>query len=60
MTKQQQKLILSSYMEIYNVVIPKDNLLRQIKKMVDFEFVYDEWANTALITGVMPPHTHQL
>ena len=29
-------------MEIYDLVTPKDNLLRQIKELVDFEFVYDE------------------
>ena len=42
MIKQQQKLILSPYMEIYNMIVPKDNLLRQIKKLVDFGFIYDE------------------
>ena len=30
MIEQQQKLVLSPYMEIYELVIPKDNLLRQI------------------------------
>ena len=29
-------------MEIYELVVPKDNLLRQIKELVDFEFIYDE------------------
>lgn len=33
MIEQQQKLILSPYMEIYELVIPKDNLLRQIKEL---------------------------
>lgn len=42
MVEQQQRLILSPYMEIYNMVVPKDNLLRQIKELVDFGFVYDE------------------
>ena len=42
MVEQQQKLILSPYMEIYDLVVPKDNLLRQIKELVDFGFVYDE------------------
>ena len=40
--EQQQKLVLSPYMEIYELVVPKDNLLRQIKELVDFEFIYDE------------------
>lgn len=42
MIEQQQKLILSPYMEIYELVIPKDNLLRQIKELVDFSFIYKE------------------
>lgn len=42
MINQQQKLILSPYMDIYELVIPKDNLLRQIKELVDFSFVYEE------------------
>lgn len=42
MVEQQQKLVLSAYTEIYDIVIPKDNLLRQIKELVDFGFVYDE------------------
>lgn len=42
MIEQQQRLVLSPYMEIYELVIPKDNLLRQIKELVDFRFIYDE------------------
>lgn len=42
MIVQQQKLVLSPYMEIYDLVVPKDNLLRQIKELVDFTFIYDE------------------
>ena len=29
-------------MEIYELVVPKDNLLRQIKELVDFGFIYEE------------------
>lgn len=29
-------------MEIYDLVIPKDNLLRKITELVDFSFIYDE------------------
>jgi len=42
MLQQQQKLILSSYIEIYDLVVPKDNLLRRINELIDFSFVYDE------------------
>ena len=38
--EQQQKLVLNLYMEIYELIIPKDNLLRQIKELVDFSFIY--------------------
>ena len=58
MIEQQQKLVLSPYMEIYELVIPKDNLLRQIKELVDFSFIYDELlANYCLDNGrnAVPP-----
>ena len=42
MLEMQQKLMLSSYMELYDLIIPKDNLLRQIKELVDFSFIQDE------------------
>ena len=29
-------------MDIYELVIPKDNLLRQIKELVDFGFIHEE------------------
>lgn len=38
----QQKLVLSPYIELYNLVVPKDNMLRQINELVDFSFVYEE------------------
>jgi hypothetical protein len=42
MIQQQQSMILSRYTEIYNLVIPKDNMLRQINDLIDFSFVYEE------------------
>ena len=42
MVEQQQRLVLSPYIEIYDLVVPKDNLLRQINELVDFGFIYDE------------------
>ena len=42
MVEQQQKLVLSPYMDIYELVISKDNLLRQMKELVDFSFIYEE------------------
>jgi transposase len=42
MIQQQQTLILSPYLELYHLIIPKDNVLRQINELVDFSFVYEE------------------
>jgi len=42
MIKGQQELVLSKYMELYDILISKDNFLRQINDLVDFSFVYDE------------------
>lgn len=42
MIKNQQTMILSEYIELYDLVIPKDNILRKIKELVDFEFIIEE------------------
>lgn len=42
MIQQQQTINLSPYMFIYDLVVPKDNVLRLINDMVDFSFVYNE------------------
>lgn len=42
MIRQQQTLILSPYAELYNIVVPKDNMLRKINELVDFDFIYEE------------------
>lgn len=52
MIQPQQTLIVSPYLELYNLVIPKDNMLRQINELVDFSFVYEELkANYCLDNG---------
>ncbi|MDT3424805.1 IS5 family transposase [Paenibacillus forsythiae] len=45
MIRQQQTLMLSPYAELYNIVVPKDNMLRQINELVDFDFIYEELQN---------------
>jgi len=35
-------MVLSPYIDIYDLVVPKDNLLRKLNNLVDFSFVYDE------------------
>jgi IS5 family transposase len=42
MLKQQMTMVLSPYLELYNLIIPKDNMLRRINELVDFSFIYDE------------------
>lgn len=42
MLAQQQKLVLSSYSGLYDLIIPKDNLLRRISELIDFTFIYRE------------------
>lgn len=42
MIQNQQSMVFSPYMAIYDLVVPKDNLLRKINDLVDFSFVYDE------------------
>ncbi|GEN57164.1 hypothetical protein GCM10012290_18090 [Halolactibacillus alkaliphilus] len=42
MILKQTEMMLSPYSEIYDIVVPKDNFLRQLNELVDFSFVYDE------------------
>lgn len=42
MLKGQQEMIISKYYELYDILITQDNILRQIKELVDFSFVIDE------------------
>ena len=45
MIKKQETMILSEYTGIYELVVPKDNILRKINELIDFSFVYDELLN---------------
>ncbi|MFD5261905.1 IS1182 family transposase [Bacillus wiedmannii] len=42
MISNQQSLTLSPFMAIHDIVVPKDNMLRQFNEMVDFSFVFEE------------------
>lgn len=42
MLQKQQTMILSQYISLYELIVPKDNILRRIKELVDFNFIYDE------------------
>ena len=45
MLVQQPKLQLSTYSDLYDIIVPKDNLLRKINELIDFSFIYDELVN---------------
>ncbi|HAN10498.1 MAG TPA: IS1182 family transposase [Clostridiales bacterium] len=42
MLNAQQSLNISEYTNIYDIVVPKDNILRKIKELIDFSFIYKE------------------
>lgn len=42
MLKLQEKLILSPYLSLYDILVPKDHELRKLKELDDFQFIYDE------------------
>lgn len=45
MLSNQIELKLSDYSDLYDLVIPQNHILREIKEMVDFSFIYDELEN---------------
>lgn len=42
MIPNQQAMSLSPYMALYDIIVPKDNMLRKINELIDFSFVYNE------------------
>ena len=42
MISNQDSFNLSPYIAIYDLVVPKDNMLRQINELVDFSFILEE------------------
>lgn len=52
MFQPQISFAFSPYTALYDLVVPKDNMLRQINELVDFSFIYDELkANYCLDNG---------
>jgi transposase len=45
MLLQQAEFQFSEYSSLYNLIVPKDNLLRKVNDLIDFSFVYDELVN---------------
>jgi transposase len=42
MLAQQQKIQFSAFSGLYDLIVPKDNLLRKINELIDFTFIYEE------------------
>lgn len=45
MLLQQNKIQFSEYSSLYDLIVPKENLLRKINDLIDFSFVYEELVN---------------
>ncbi|MUV37920.1 hypothetical protein JNUCC1_01726 [Lentibacillus sp. JNUCC-1] len=45
MLASQQSLNISSYTDLYEIIIPNDNFLRRINELVDFSFIIEELKN---------------
>ena len=48
---QQQQIQFSPYSSLYDLIVPKDNLLRKINELIDFSFIYDELLNKYCTTN---------
>jgi transposase len=42
MLAQQQKVQFSAFSGLYDLIVPKDNLLRKINELIDFTFIHEE------------------
>lgn len=42
MLQTQEQMQFSAYQKLYDIVVPKDNILRKMKELVDFSFVHEE------------------
>jgi len=45
MLLQQHKIQFSEYSSLYELIVPKENLLRKINDLIDFSFIYNELVN---------------
>jgi hypothetical protein len=42
MIQQQQSMMFSKYTDLYDIVVPQDNMLRRINDLIDFSFIFEE------------------
>ena len=45
MLVQQQTIQFSEHSSLYDLIVPKENLLRKVNDLIDFSFIYDELLN---------------
>ncbi len=57
---QRESLVLSPYLALYDIVIPKDHELRQLKELVDFSFVDDMLCGTYTLDNGRPGYRPQV
>ena len=58
MLKGQLEIEVNKYHNLYSIIIPKENILKQINDLVDFSFVYDELMvnySTSMGRGAIDP-----
>ena len=48
---QQQQIQFSAFSGLYDLIVPKENLLRKINDLIDFTFIYDELVSKYCITN---------
>ncbi|TDL93408.1 transposase, partial [Macrococcus brunensis] len=50
MIRPDSQKINSNYLDLYDIVVPKNNKLRRMKDIIDFSFIYDEVIENYSIT----------
>ncbi|WP_395050457.1 IS1182 family transposase [Flavobacterium sp.] len=45
MLVQQESIQFSQFSSLYDLIVPKENMLRKINELIDFSFIYDELLN---------------
>ena len=50
MLVQQQTIQFSEHSTLYDLIVPKENILRKINDLIDFSFIYDELLTKPLWT----------
>jgi hypothetical protein len=51
MLAQQQTIQFSEHSRLYDLIVPKENILRKINDLIDFSFIYDELLNKYCTTN---------